>query len=1635
MLKIKFLKVFLLFSCLSFSNFLQAQSFGNEWIIASQKYVKIKISEEGLFGIDLNQIIQSGLATQNIDPKKFQLFNKGKEVAILVTGDSDNVFDGNDKIVFYGKPNDASLDKVLYNNPADLPNDEVSLYENDNYYFLTYSNNTTGLRLKEFQQNNTGLTEENWIIAKSRINLTDGYYPGEFILSAMSLSEYIEGEGFMGNTFGKGQTTNLSLNTLDIASSSFQPQLSFYVAGRSNASSTNVNGFNHHLRVSLNNATVFDTLFRGYKTVRKTLPITLNTNNNQIGFSSIDDLGALTDFQAISYAEITYARGTNINNLSSLKFILNNSKAISFLRFRNSGLATPILWDLTTDFIIRGVKNTTNADFVINTTNQQKNYFLADLDNLKSTNLTPTTFRNFLTTDVKSFLMISNKLLTAGANNYKTYNDTRNIETTIAYTDDLYNEFYYGFHHPLALKNFCAWAISRGNTKPEYLLLLGKGMEISKGNFNNDLVPTMGYPASDNMLTSGLNGSNLEPGLATGRVPAKTNEEVENYLNKLKVYEKLPNEIWRKNILFLNGGRSSSENTSYTSFQNSLFRVAEGEFFGAKASVISKDVNNPVTENQTQRIINETASGVSLVSFLGHGSSTETEISFGPTSSHRNKEKPTVYIVNGCSTGAIFGSNLALGEQFLLAKDVGAVAWIGTTSEGVASYLTNATRYFYSNWFKNMYGKSISDGIKNGLRSYQVPSDRLNTAHTRQYIYIGDPLISFYKTENPDYTINNSDISYDNSSVNAVKDLELQVIIKNLAKAVNTDSLSIKIERILPNNTNLLLPILKIKSVLNTDTVKIIINNNIQQNIVGNNRILITLNPENTIPELNLNNNQGQLSLFISGNGINTIYPRKNGIVSTSNNFILKVQSENLFTQTAEYIFEIDTISTFTSTLKKTSPIISSGLFADWNPGLILENGKVYFWRARLNLPQDQGGNWVTSVFTYLNNGNDGFSLSHKDQLKDLKFEDATFDYNTGLFKFKPTFFPTSIQTEGDDGGAPFDKRFRTTQTISFSSIGFVGLTLVAYHPVKIGKKFSYPSPYNSNSGPPDEYDANGFTGQYFWNTNIPEQVDSLISYLNQVPEGYYVIGYNGLNTTINALPSAAKNALQSIGLNKYDLINTGEPYMFWGIKGASPGSVLEFTADYSSNIPPRAQRIRHAENLKYSLSSGYINTDLIGPAKEWKNAELKYFSNQNDKISYELRGINQQGIESVLQNNLNTDEIDLSQINAKEYPFIKIKSTFEDKEDYNIPKLNFWRVNFNPIAELTLNPTFTNNFYKEKIQEGDSVKWELGVTNLANISSDSLELSYTIRKANNTSIIKTLKREANLNPGESKKIMISEATQGLVGINTLRAELKLNSSSDLYTFNNTIFKNFEVLKDSKQPLLDILFDGRPIVNGEIISPEPIINITLKDENKFLLLNDTSYLSVFIRKEEETNFRRVYYATGQLNLVPANNGEENKLTVEYKPSRLSDGKYTMKVSSKDASNNTNQNDYEITFEVINESSISNFYPYPNPVTTAMKFVFTLTGDKIPEKVKIQILTVSGKVVREISKEELGALRIGNNVSDFTWDGTDQFGDRLANGVYFYKVMIQDNELGDLKHRSTKGDQFFRNKIGKIYLMR
>ena len=108
--------------------------------------------------------------------------------------------------------------------------------------------------------------------------------------------------------------------------------------------------------------------------------------------------------------------------------------------------------------------------------------------------------------------------------------------------------------------------------------------------------------------------------------------------------------------------------------------------------------------------------------------------------------------------------------------------------------------------------------------------------------------------------------------------------------------------------------------------------------------------------------------------------------------------------------------------------------------------------------------------------------------------------------------------------------------------------------------------------------------------------------------------------------------------------------------------------------------------------------------------------------------------------------------------------------------------------------------------------------------------------------------------------------------------------------------------------------------------------------------------------------------------------------------------------------------------------------YPNPFSTQTQFVFTLTGENIPDEFTIQILTVTGKLVRTITRNELGPIHIGRNVTDYRWDGKDEFGDQLANGVYLYRVKTSINgENVDL--RESGADQYITKGFGKMYLLK
>jgi flagellar hook assembly protein FlgD len=259
------------------------------------------------------------------------------------------------------------------------------------------------------------------------------------------------------------------------------------------------------------------------------------------------------------------------------------------------------------------------------------------------------------------------------------------------------------------------------------------------------------------------------------------------------------------------------------------------------------------------------------------------------------------------------------------------------------------------------------------------------------------------------------------------------------------------------------------------------------------------------------------------------------------------------------------------------------------------------------------------------------------------------------------------------------------------------------------------------------------------------------------------------------------------------------------------------------------------------------------------------------------------------------------------------------------------------------------------------------------------------------------------------------------------------------FYFNNLAQTSFSVIKDNTNPILDVTFDGVHILNNDIVSPNPFIVIELDDENPFLILSeniDTANFQIEIMSPNSNVWQRINFFNDLIpNLEWFINEDENKFTIEYHPTFTEDGTYTLRVQGQDKSGNSSGDEpYEIQFEVIQKSSISNIYNYPNPFSTKTHFAFTLTGSKIPEKLELQILNVRGRLVKQISLSDNEVIRIGNNITEYFWDGKDNFGDPLANGVYLYRVISEiENEAID--HFLTQGDKAFTNGWGKMYLIR
>src|SRR5690606_15494943 len=131
----------------------------------------------------------------------------------------------------------------------------------------------------------------------------------------------------------------------------------------------------------------------------------------------------------------------------------------------------------------------------------------------------------------------------------------------------------------------------------------------------------------DVIFSADVGAGQRHPRIPTGRIAATTPAEVAIYLNKVKEMEALEySELWRKDLVHLSGGASSSQQQLFRNFVEGFKQVAENIYLGGAVTTLSKKTNN---DTELINIAEEINAGKSLITFFGHSSSSATDIEIG----------------------------------------------------------------------------------------------------------------------------------------------------------------------------------------------------------------------------------------------------------------------------------------------------------------------------------------------------------------------------------------------------------------------------------------------------------------------------------------------------------------------------------------------------------------------------------------------------------------------------------------------------------------------------------------------------------------------------------------------------------------------------------------------------------------------------------------------------------------------------------------------------------------------------------------------------------------------------------------------------------------------------------------------
>jgi Peptidase family C25 len=1678
----KKLRIALLLAC--YSAVLTAQMtigqdtlYGNEWIDHSRTYYRIRLAEDGLYRVGYQALNSAGIPVGTVPGTNWRLYREGQQVPIYVT--TDGVFGPNDYLEFWGERQRSSLDAHLFEQPeAGLVNPWYSLFGDTSTYYLIWETQTAPLRYTTIANDlSNPPTPDLYCWQTQEEYYTTGY-------TKRRESPEITYSWFHGEGWHRGENTNTVLTVQ--APQLYQNGPPVAVRARYMSSLGN-----HQQQLWFHDSLYAEETFYGWRIMDTTVAIASGRFTSGLKVE-LRGLAGPTDRHGLAAVVLRYPRKMDFSGLNMARFALQAAPNGNLSEIQNFNVQNnsnpPVCYDLTTrQRMVTQVQSGQVRCFWPATVGAERQLVLADpTTGVRAVgSLAPVQFRDYMADKAANFVIVTHPKLMSdpldgGKNHVQAYADYRSSQdggshnVTIVDVREVYEQFGYGQRYsPLSLRNFFHF-IHRNWDAPKHVLMMGKGLDYVSFRLESErailadslfFVPMYGTPAVDQsflMRTGGISA----PILSIGRLAAVRPHQIGDYLVKLKQHEAQQNDApqdvaaraWMKRVIHISGG-GAGEQTIIRNYSEDMANVIRNNRYGADIRTFFKTSNDPIQNSAYNQIQGLVRDGVGLWMIYGHSSTFAVDFDIGAASLYQNAPRYPYLMVMGCFSGTCSLPQRSLGEEYVFSPESGAIAYSASTNFSFIDGLYNYGRRFYERIGGEDYGKGLGEVAQTTTASFANSTYPSLVAILHQNVLQGDPAIRLSVAPGPDYLIDQPSVAFAPNPISTEsQSFDITFDVANIGENKG-GNLALKIEQRQPDNSlktvvldTIVAPALRSRlnyTVPNTN------------NRVGYHRFLFTIDPANTLAEApaeaELNNDlrdaagEPGLPVYFYSADVQPIYPPAYGIVPTEK-VTLTASTLSSGTSKTRFLMELDTVEMFNSALLRRWEVEQAGGLLQWRPDLTLRDSTVYYWRVARDSIVDGRIPWRTQSFVYIKNSSPGWNQSDYGQYNDNTLSNLQAVDSTRRIEFVNNAAYMGVKV-GWRGQNTYPGLFNVFSEGAVGDFGFNNANIfrgviLMYHDVATGRAVINPAGGPYNPAPANQRFV------YLFNTADSLHRIGLMNFIENVIPNNAAVGLLAFNTVNDQLGYDPENwAKDSItyGKNLFQVLEaqgarrvrelaqyTGVPVPYGLIFRKNDSSFN--AADTIVTDPLGIGEMRRDFPARWF--SGEWESPVIGPVAQW---DRLYFQpeptdNPSDLARLMVLGVRPEPQTDTVLMVLNTpQDTSLAALNVVDYPRLRLRySVLDTTAQRSATGLEQVRITYRPHPEGALHPTAHYTFQADTLEQGEPMQVSVAFANVAVGDFDSLLVNYRIENAAGSKNYQ--QRLRPLAQADTLQARIRIPTMDLSGPQRLLIDVNPDDDQpEQYHFNNVLFQEFFVRRDRRNPLLDVTFDGQHLLDGDLVSPKPIVMVTLKDENRYLALADTALFDWTVTWPDGSEHRLSLQDPTVL-FTPANPSQlssNNTARVEWRPAFTQDGTYQLRVQGRDASGNTSGSlDYTVTFEVITKSSLSQLLNYPNPFSTSTCFVYTLTGAEPPAQFSMQIMTISGRVVREITESEFGPLLPGRHQSQFCWDGRDDFGDQLANGVYLYRVVARkaDGTPFELFENSAV-DGYFKHGFGKMVLMR